>query len=140
MRFWDASAVVPLICEETASSKTVQLYQEDRQVLVWTLTVAEVISALCRKLREGSLDRQLFRSCRRSLQLLSEDWKEVQVIDLVRERAHRLLETHPLRAADALQLGAALVATEDQPNGFGFITCDELLGTAAEKEGFAVLP
>lgn len=64
----------------------------------------------------------------------------MHVIDLVRERAHRLLEIHPLRAADALQLSAALIATEDQPNGFGFVTCDEVLATAAEKEGFTVFP
>jgi len=37
-------------------------------------------------------------------------------------------------------LAAALIATEDQPNGLGFVTFDAVLATAAEKEGFTILP
>jgi len=45
----------------------------------------------------------------------------------------------PLRAAEAMQLAAALVATDSNPNGLELVTLDERLATAAEKEGFAVL-
>lgn len=63
MRFWDASAIVPLVAIEKA-------------------------------------------------------WSEVISIERVRERARRLLETHPLRAADSLQLAAALLTAEENPQGF----------------------
>lgn len=51
-----------------------------------------------------------------------------------------LLELHPLRAADALHLAAALLAVEERPQGLGFVTFDLRLADAAEREGFAVLP
>jgi uncharacterized protein len=140
MRFWDSSAVVPLIADEPVSAQALDLYWEDRRMLVWMLTVTEVTSALCRKLRDGSLTRERFREIRRVLIELSMDWSEVTAVETVRRRANRLLEVHPLRAADALQLASALIATADEPRGFSFVTYDGELGVAAEKEGFTVLP
>jgi predicted nucleic acid-binding protein len=66
-------------------------------------------------------------------------WNEVADLDAVRARARRLLEAHPLRAADALHLGAALLSAEERPQGLGFVTFDLRLAEAAEREGFAVL-
>lgn len=140
MRFWDSSAIVPLIANEQVSEQALDLYRRDPQILVWVLTVTEVISALCRKLRDGSLTREEFRRMRGELTELSADWSEVTAAEAVRRKAHRLLEIHPLRAADALQLAGALVATADEPAGFPFVTYDSNLGLAAEKEGFTVLP
>jgi len=56
-----------------------------------------------------------------------------------RIRAERLLGLHPLRAADALQLGAALTFFGDVPRGRVFLTRDRQLATAAAREGFAVV-
>lgn len=56
----------------------------------------------------------------------------------MRERAERLLAVHPLRAADALQLAAALVAVKDKPRDRGFVVTDGLLADAARREGFDV--
>ena len=49
------------------------------------------------------------------------------------------METHPLRAADALQVGAALVAAEEFPATLEFVTLDRKLAVAAEREGFRVI-
>lgn len=140
MRFWDSSAIVPLIANESVSPEALDWYREDPQILVWMLTVTEVTSALCRKLRDGSLTREQFRLIRGVLDELSTDWSEVTAVEAVCRRANRLLEVHPLRAADALQLAGALIATADEPGGFPFVTYDSVLGLAAEKEGFTVLP
>jgi uncharacterized protein len=64
----------------------------------------------------------------------------VQPHPLVLERAERLLAVHSLSAADALQLGAALVACDEQPRGEGFACLDGRLREAARREGFAVRP
>lgn len=106
---------------------------------MWTLTATEVLSALSRKRREGVLTQDMFRESRRRLDLLTRDWMEVYDLDATKMRAHRLLETHPLRAADALQLAAALVGVFDQSEGFEFVTFDDVLGSAAEREGFLVV-
>jgi len=61
------------------------------------------------------------------------------MIDAVKRLAERLLETHPLRAADALQIGAALVAAESEPETLEFVTLDRRQAEAAEREGFRVM-
>jgi len=52
----------------------------------------------------------------------------------------RLLCTHPLRAADALQLAAAIAAAEEHPETLPFVTLDDQLAEAASREGFAIAP
>jgi hypothetical protein len=44
-----------------------------------------------------------------------------------------------LRAADAVQLGAALVSCESRPRRRAFVTFDDALGRAARAEGFDVI-
>jgi predicted nucleic acid-binding protein len=99
----------------------------------------EVISALTRRLREKSLKPIEFSKGKERLVALEKAWSEVISVERVRERARRLLETHPLRAADSLQLAAALLTSEENPQGFPFVTLDQRLGGAAEREGFYVL-
>jgi predicted nucleic acid-binding protein len=57
----------------------------------------------------------------------------------VRRRAERLAAVHPLTAADALQLAAALVASGDRPETLDFVTLDSRLAAAAQIEGFRVI-
>ncbi|MFC1791802.1 hypothetical protein ACFL0I_04985 [Gemmatimonadota bacterium] len=57
----------------------------------------------------------------------------------MQERAVRLLRVHALRAADALQLSAALVWA-GSPRGAELVTYDERLALAARLEGFRVVP
>jgi len=70
---------------------------------------------------------------------LKRRWSEVQPIEKVRETAERLLGVHKLRAADALQLAAALVWCNQRPRGRTFIAADGDLARAAEAEGFTVI-
>ena len=60
-------------------------------------------------------------------------------MEIVRRYAERVVETHPIRAADALQIGAALVAAEDNPASIAFVALDRNLAEAAEREGFQVI-
>ena len=60
----------------------------------------------------------------------------VSIKDSVREQAIRLLRLHPLRAADSLQLAAALEWAGSPPDG-AFVTFDERLRVAAAREGFS---
>jgi len=49
------------------------------------------------------------------------------------------LGSHPLRAADALQLAAALTARDKSPELVQVVCSDGRLSEAAGNEGFAVL-
>jgi predicted nucleic acid-binding protein len=64
-------------------------------------------------------------------------WREVQPVPEVRELAEDRLERHELRAADALQLAAALVWCNRRPSRRYFICLDRKLRMAARAEGFS---
>jgi predicted nucleic acid-binding protein len=140
MRFWDSSAIVPLVVNEAATPAVEALFREDPGQVVWCLTEVEVHSALARRDRDGSLERGPGVTARESLEELARSWEEVVVLDTVRSRAIRLLRAHPLRATDALQLAAALVVCDERPEGLLFVSRDDRLSDAARKEGFSVLP
>ena len=113
MKFWDASAIVPLVASEKATGACRSVLAEDTDIVVWFLTPVEVISALTRRLREKSIKPIEFSRAKQQLAALEKAWSEVISVKRVRERARRLLEIHPLRAADSLQLGAALLTSEE---------------------------
>jgi predicted nucleic acid-binding protein len=79
------------------------------------------------------------RSARQQLMDLANAWLELDDVRAVRQRGIRILEVHALKAADALQLAAALLAVQDRPEQAGFVTLDSRLGTAADAEGFRVI-
>jgi len=139
VRFWDSSAVVPLVCAESTSGRCRSWLRADPVMLVWALAATEVVSALTRKRREGALERSLFAAAKERLAKLERAWNEVTQYDAVRARARRLLEVHLLSSADALHLAAALIAIEERTAIIEIVTFDQRLREAAEKEGFAVL-
>ncbi len=139
MRFWDSSALVPLLVVEPSSEAVMQTYELDPEVIAWWATEVECVSALTRLERQGSLSSASIVEARRRLEALARSWQEVQPIGGLRETAIRLLRVHALRAADALQLAAAIAAAEDHPPTLPFVTLDDQLAQAAEREGFEVV-
>jgi uncharacterized protein len=115
------------------------LYREDSTVLAWWGARVECESAVSRLEREGSLQRRSATAARGRLDRFAATWHEVQASDLLRDDARRLLRVHDLRAADALQLAAGVAAAEGRPATLDFVCLDLRLGSAAEREGFAVI-
>jgi predicted nucleic acid-binding protein len=139
MKFWDSSAIVSVLFKEPSTASLRALREKDSEQTVWCLTPVEITSALARRSREG-LTADQEEAVGAGFAALAETWREVSSLDLVRSRALRLLNTHPLRAADALQLGAALVACDEKPEALPFVCVDDRLRKAARREGFRVLP
>jgi uncharacterized protein len=119
------------------SAEITALLRGDPQVVLWWASPVECQSALH---RQGILAAPPLHEALARLDTL------VASVDLVapsvglRDRAGRLVAVHPLRAAAALRLAAALVSSEGTPRGDGFVTLDERLRTAARAEGFLILP
>jgi predicted nucleic acid-binding protein len=139
MKFWDSSALVPLVSREESTVRLQKLLRRDPAMIVWTLSMVEMHSALVRKRRAGAMTAVQLRESRSRLSGLSRAWTEVLSVDRVAVRALRVLDLHDLRAADALQLAAALVACGEEPERLPFVVLDEELAAAAEKEGFLIL-
>ncbi len=139
MRYWDASALAPLIVSEPASGWARGRLGEDDRIVTWAWSHTELVSAIERRAREGSLSRTQRRDVLGRLAAFAESWDQVSDILAVRRRANALLGRHPLRAADAGQLGAALLVREHLGHPLTFVCLDERLAEAAERESLRVL-
>lgn len=139
MKFWDSSAVIPLLVQEADSARLQKLLAADRQMHVWWGTELECVSAIARREREG-LEPQSVQQAIDRLRRFCEDWTEVLPSARVRDTARRLIRVHPLRAADSLQLAAASVLAREGGFEIEIVTLDDRLRLAASREGFAVTP
>ena len=139
MRFWDSSAILPLIVEEHTSDHATRHYEANPELVVWWGTSVECASALARLECDGALETRDLTQALQQLQARKSAWNEVQPLDNVRAAAQRLLRLHPLRGADALHLGAALVAADHRPQAWEFVCLDARLAAAAEREGFGIV-
>ena len=140
MRFWDSSALVALHVEQARTRALREAYREDPSVLAWLLSDVEIRSALCRLLREGKMSAEGFREATRRVEAFWRTVHAVALVEATKTRAKQLLAAHPLSAAEALQIGAALVGSRGDPFGWEFVTLDDRLGEAARSEGFGVRP
>lgn len=140
MRFWDTSALLPLILEEPARAEVLDLVNGDDRLVLWWGTPVECHSALNRRFREGHLPMDEMQRARETLRLILQAAEEVQPTETVRTLAQRLVAIYPIRAADALQLAAALSWAENQPIGWEVVCLDLRLRQVAAQEGFTILP
>lgn len=99
-----------------------------------------MVSAIERRTREYSLPRDRRREILDRLASFAATWDEIDDVLSVRSRAIRVLARHPLRSADAGQLGAALLIQEQLNETLDFVCLDSRLGNAAELEGLHVMP
>jgi len=140
MMFWDASAVIPLCVTEKGSEAMKRLLMADPLMSVWWATPVECCSAFARLRREGILDTEEEGLAKEPLYELMKAVTEIKPSQKVRDNALRLIATHPLRSADALQLAAALIWTNGNPHGYSLVCLDNKLRMAAQKEGFTIVP
>lgn len=138
MKFWDSSAVVPLLVKQKDTTAQMKLLGSDPvQIVSWT-THCECFSALARLEREELLSPQAFNRSHARLVKLAASWQVVAPELALEEETKRILRTHNLRCADAFQLAAAVLASAKRPASLSFVTLDERLALAASREGFEI--
>jgi len=138
--FWDTSAIVPLCCFQPQSARARRTARQYPRQVTWWVTAVEAVSAFNRLWREQALNAAGRQQALARLDYLRRRWNEVQPIEDARSGAERLLGVHRLRAADALQLSAAMVWCGGRPSSDRcFIAADGDLAAAAETEGFSVI-
>lgn len=136
--FWDASALVPLCVNET-TSRDARAQLRMFLPVVWWGTLVEIHSAIRRAHLLGKLNNQEMAKALSRLVLLSRGWREILPDDSLRDLARQLLDAHDLRAADSLQLAAALVWCQHRPARRNFLSADHRLSESARTRGFSVV-
>ena len=138
MKFWDSSALLPLVLVEPGRDALLALLEEDAAILAWWGTRVQCTAAVARREREGALTVTDAGTALERLRALASQWQEILPADAIRTTAERLLRVHPLRSGDSLQLAAAIIAAEHEPATLEFVSLDTRLNEAAAREGFPV--
>jgi len=133
--FWDTSALVPLLVRQSNTSQAVAVYKT-LDVVVWWATPVEIASAVARLLRTGKISTDDFAKSRNLANALFSSWAVIFPTDAIRATSMQLVERYDLRAADSLQLAAALHWCGDAPQGRIFLSGDQKLHDAALLSGF----
>ena len=136
--FWDASALVPLCVHEIISPQA-RSYLRRFLPVVWWGSVLEVRSTVARLHRTEHWGEVARNRALSGLNVLSRTWKEVPPTDELRVLAGSLLDVRVLRAADSLQLAAALIWCDERPTRRSFVCADQRLSEAASSAGFSVV-
>jgi uncharacterized protein len=136
--FWDSSALIRTVLPGPPDIRAQRTLHQFQPVLWWA-TPVEVASALARLRREGHLTTSQASAARRRFDMLQRTCREVQPVAELRELAEDQIERYELRAADALQLAAALVWCNRRPARRHFVSGDKRLNHAAGAEGFTVI-
>jgi len=139
VRFWDASALVPLVTEDQINAALEDLYGDGSDVWVWWVTPVEIASSIARRERQGTVSAAEASAGLATLAEMVAAWHEVQPGAGLRQAAQRLLRVHPLRAADSLQLASALAVAANLPGSVDFVCRDARLAEAAGREGLKVI-
>lgn len=140
MKFWDASAIIPLCIDEDNTPIVREIAKKDGSLIVWWGSAVECYSAFARLLRDKMLTAEEGAEAIAVLSEMTNVWTEIEPSDEIREITKRLLQNYPLRAADSLQLSAAIMWAGKYPKGHQFVCLNGRLRDAATKEGFVVLP
>jgi len=140
MKFWDASAIVPLCIDEEQSPLVRDIAKKDGGLVVWWGSIVEIYSAFARLRRDNILTSHGESESLAVLSELAAGWTEIAPSDDIRDTTRRLLQNYQLRAADSLQLAAAIAWSNKSPKGHDFVCFDDRLRKSAQKEGFTLLP
>jgi hypothetical protein len=140
VRFWDSSAIVPALVAEPSSEAIRELVRSDPEIAVWWSTPVECLGAVGRRERSEELPLAEVEKALAALAELESTWIECPPAEPIRTAARRIVRIHDVRSADALQIAAAAMLSEDRPASLPFVTLDDRQALAARREGFPVLP
>jgi predicted nucleic acid-binding protein len=133
--FWDSSSLVPL-CVQQEATPAAQALSQTYSMVVWWAAPVEIRGAVARLLRMGQISSNQHVGAQVRFAELRSRWREVSPDPSLRDQAERLLDRFTLKAADALQLAAALAWCSGRPRGRAFISGDVQLLDAASQLGF----
>lgn len=132
--FLDTSAIAKRYVAEPGSDKVIALCQLADSLIVSVIYLPELISTLSRLVREKKLTKADYRKLKGDAMADLADADICQITPDVLVSVVSLLESHPLRAMDALHVACALAVEPDI-----FVSADHRQLSAARKAGLKIV-
>lgn len=140
--FLDTSSATKLYVSEIGTSEMVALVQhpDTHNLAILSITVVEFRSAVRRRQRTGSLDEAQAAVALTEFHSQLRDRIDVRpVTNDVFSLAEELIDRHPLKASDAIQLAGCLMLRAVSSEAPTFVASDHQLLRSAAGEGLSVL-
>ena len=140
--YLETSALVKLYVREPGTERLLRLAtaREAHRFAILALSQVELRSAVRRRERAADIGKKLAVQILDRFELnLAIRFLRQAVSDAVIDVASTLIDRHPLRAYDALQLAGCLVLRSTASEKPVFICADQTLLKAAEAEGLALI-
>ncbi len=141
----DSSVLVKRHVSETGSNwfQNLVLPVSNNSIITAKLSIVEVFSAFNRRKREATISQIDYNDFAKDFSTISSnEYNLLSLTDSIIAESQRLLEIHPLRAGDAIQLATAIYARNMlQNSGLPtpiFLASDKKLLDAAIAEGFVI--
>ena len=139
--FVDSSAYVNFFIDEPDSRELIDFFERSSPGTIFISVVAEieVRSAIRRRRTEGDLDDATGAFAIATLTQRTTHIIQYPVSPEILWRTRRIVDRHPLRALDSIQLATALTVRASLPEqaSLRFIASDVKLLQSAEREGLA---
>jgi len=132
--FLDTSAFAKRYVAEHGSDEVLALCQQADELVVSVICLPELISTLSRLVREKKLAKADYRRLKGDAMSDLVDVDICQITSGIMASVIFLLESHPLRAMDALHVACALAVEPDI-----FVAADHRQLTAARKAGLKIV-
>jgi uncharacterized protein len=134
--YFDTSAVVKLVIDETGAAVVRRVWDGASHVFSSVCLYPEMRAALARARRDRRLDDVSLRAALRAFETLWVTVERIIVSLRIAQRAGLLAHELPLRGYDAIHLAAAATV---RSSATLFVTADRQLSAAAARIGFDVV-
>ena len=140
--YFDTSALLKFYIQEEGSEVVADLMENigSDGISILDITLLELRSAVRRRERQEDMSE---REANRTIDKIRQDETSVYLVQSldssVTEEAIRVLDTHPLKTLDALQLAGCLVIGRRMSEPLTFVCADTRLNDAARLEGLVTL-
>ena len=140
--YFDTSALLKFYIQEEGSEVVADLMENigSDGISILDITLLELRSAVRRRERQEDMSE---REANRTIDKIRQDETSVYVVQSldssVTEEAIRVLDTHPLKTLDALQLAGCLVIGRRMSEPLTFVCADTRLNDAVRLEGLVTL-
>ncbi len=144
--YCDSSAITKIYLEEAGSSfvREIRRNMPNDDVFVNDIAGPEVLSAMHRRFRTGDLTSEIISEARKNFKRdYQEYFHRISLLEPIIDLAMQLIEKHPLRGYDSVQLATALyfqkVLSAFNGREVTFLGSDKVLNNAAKSEGLTVI-
>lgn len=131
--FIDSSALAKRYIAEQGTEIVVAKCAVADDIILSVLCVPELLSAFCRRRREGRMTTEQYEAAKAESLLDIEQADVIGITPEVTARAIECLEATPVSASDAVHIASAILSSPDL-----FLTSDRQQGKAARLMGLQV--